>query len=91
LVTAGTSYDVSAWVRVSAESQVNVLVKQACQGEATTFLTLDARAATTCGWTLLRGQFEAPSCTLTDLGLVIEGANSGVDIFVDDVALFAID
>ena len=42
-------------------------------------------------WTLLEGTFTPPLCTLDELDIYIEGPPSGVDIFVDDVALFAID
>jgi hypothetical protein len=92
LVTGGSSYEVSAWVRVSLEHQpVDVVLKTVCQGEAAMFTFIATQVASVCDWTRLSGPFEAPSCTLTSLDLVIEGASSGVDIFVDDVALVAAD
>lgn len=91
LVTGGASYEASAWVRLSADAQVSLTLKEECAGEATTFSSLHFDTATGCDWRRLSGQFVAPSCTLTHLDLVIEGASAGVDIFVDDVALVTVD
>lgn len=93
LVTGGTSYDVSAWVRVSAEPElVNLVLMTSCQDDAqTTFSTLDTAIAAVCDWTRLSGRFVAPSCALTGLDIFMDGAPAGVDIFVDDVALVAVD
>ena len=38
-------------------------------------------------WTQLQGTLVAPNCTLTTGNFYIEGAPSGVDIYLDDVEI----
>ena len=99
LVTAGSTYEVAAWVRLASvqESpvQASVTLKRNCAGDSEigTFIPV---ATTTVGaeWTLLQGSFEAPTCDPDELLAFLEigsvaSALDAVDYYVDDVSLTA--
>ena len=71
-------------------AQANLALRTHCELQDVHYIILAQRTVDT-EWTLLEGTFTPPLCTLDELDIYIEGPPSGVDIFVDDVALFAID
>jgi hypothetical protein len=91
LVTGGTSYEVSAWARVTGENlPTNLTLRSSCEGNPDTTYTVLASDTVGDEWTLLTGTFAAPTCALLELDILVEGPPAGVDIFVDDVALRAL-
>lgn len=92
LVSAGASYEVSAWLRAAVPAvSANLMLKALCVGENTSTFTPLATAQVGCAWTRLAGELEVPSCPLMSLHLLIEGAPAGVDLYVDDVTLVPLD
>jgi endo-1,4-beta-xylanase len=85
-LTPGASYSVSAWAQVgSGTSPVNLTFQNACDGGADSFSFVAGAVANDATWTQLQGTLVAPSCTLTNGNLYIEGAPAAVDIYLDDV------
>jgi GH35 family endo-1,4-beta-xylanase len=89
LVTAGTTYDVSAWVRISGATTDTVVLgaKTRCAGGADLDIVLASTTATSDGWVQLTGQLAVPDCLSEAIDVVIAGPAAGVDLHVDDVAL----
>lgn len=90
VVAGGTSYEASAWVRVTEGNvMTHLTLRTLCEGMTDSY-TAVAGSLVGDEWTLLTGTFTAPTCTLDALDLFIEGPPAGVDIFVDDVELVAV-
>jgi endo-1,4-beta-xylanase len=91
VVTAGRSYDVSFWVSIGNAAQANVNLTQAvaCDGVqqfawmANPVPVLDGQ------WVELRGRLNMPNCNVTGVNIYAEGPPGGVDLYVDDVAVYA--
>jgi hypothetical protein len=95
-VTAGTTYEVAAWVRFASASEARLTLMRHCSTDSGigAFMPLATASAGT-EWTLLQGTFEAPTCDLSELTVFIETTLSTlddeqVDYYVDDVSLMAV-
>ncbi len=82
----GSSYYVSAWVRLaSGSSQPVKLTIQKVDGAGTTYATVASGTATSTAWIQLTNAYTLTvSGTLTGLTLYIEGPAIGVDFYADD-------
>jgi len=82
----GTTYTISAWVRLaSGGSQPVMLTIQQIDGNGTTYPNVASGTATSTGWTQLTGSFTLTvSGTLTGLLLYLEGPAAGVSYYADD-------
>ncbi len=83
----GTTYQISAWVRLeNADSNtVTVSVEQA-DDDGTSYLNVASTMATKGEWVHLSGEFTLyVSGTLKVLDVYFEGPGAGVNFFVDDV------
>lgn len=89
LVQAGWVYDASAFVSIqgAASDAVRLSAKITCQGQASTFTTLDADSASQNAYVGLSGALSVPLCPLSEVVLYVEGPAAGVSLLVDDVAL----
>lgn len=96
LVVPGQVYEISAWVRISeGTSVVSVSTKTVCPGAdagvpVETYVPLSNAAGTT-NWLEIRGSFVAPTCAPTEFRIYFEGPPAMVDLFVDDVAVAAVE
>jgi hypothetical protein len=90
LLEPGQAYGAEAWVRTSGTTAqtTGLSVKTVCSGEAETYTQLATEPAPVGQWVLLSGSFTAATCTLDEYKLYIEGPESGVDLYVDDVGLY---
>ncbi len=92
LVQPGESYLVEASVRTGAgAAAMRISLKQACEGSDETYPLVATGSANNADWLHLEGTFTVPaaaSCTLTEYLVYIEGPESGVSFFVDDVGLY---
>jgi GH35 family endo-1,4-beta-xylanase len=89
LVTAGTTYEVSAWARISGAASDTVALRAEirCAGGADTELLIATSTATRDGWVELAGQLAVPDCLSEAADIIVAGPGAGVDLHVDDVAL----
>lgn len=102
VLTPGQTYDVSAWVRLvdpvvfnisntaqmtSIKFQINIKQTDA---SGTRYFTLDTSASeNTSDWIKLFGQFTyVPNGTVSTLSFYVQGPAVGLDILVDDVAIY---
>jgi hypothetical protein len=82
------AYGLGAWVRIpSGTARVDVNVRVRCEDALTSYVWV-AGGVVSGDWTELSGQFTMPSCTLTDLSVLLDGPAADVDLYVDDVSLF---
>jgi hypothetical protein len=87
-VLSGRTYQVEAWARVSSSSApVKLTVKQTCAGGAASYVQIDTDTANNAGWKQLTGSFTVPSCTLSEISVYVEGPNSGVTLYADDLVV----
>jgi endo-1,4-beta-xylanase len=90
-VTGGGRYAVEGWTRASKGSHViGLSLKTVCEGAMETYSPIAATAVGTT-WTVLGGEFTAPTCVLSELRVYFEGPPAAVDFFVDDVSMYAVD
>lgn len=89
VVAAATTYDVSAWVRISraASDTVTLTATTRCAGGTDTVTTLATGTATDASWLELTGALEVPDCVADAISLQIAGPAPRVELHVDDVAL----
>lgn len=86
VVSAGESYRVTAWLRTAhVDQSVKITAKTLCSGEtSSSFAEVFSLSPAQNYWQSYSGTFVAPSCTLEDFGLYIEGPPTGEDIYVDE-------
>ncbi|MGP4111583.1 endo-1,4-beta-xylanase [Streptomyces sp. 4N509B] len=85
LLTLGTSYDVSVWVRLAdgtAGDTVRLSAERHVDGQAS-YHTLGSAQATAGGWVELTGEY-TPTAAAEYVGLYVETASVTADFFVDD-------
>jgi len=89
VASRNTSYDVSAWVRISgaASDRVTLTATTRCIGGADTVTALATATATDAAWLPLGGELTTPDCIADDIALGLSGPAAGVVLHVDDVAL----
>jgi hypothetical protein len=91
LVSAGARYQVGAWTRVAVGLEPTTLMLiTKCQGASTLYTVLQGGSAGD-AWSQRLGEFTAPTCTLESLEIFIEGPAGGIDFYVDDVSLIALE
>jgi hypothetical protein len=88
-VVPGETLEASLWARISGASSDQVLftLRTVCQGSPTDYINVATGTATNSGWVKLTGTFEAPTCTLSELGIYAEGPAPGVVLYIDDVSI----
>ncbi len=93
LVTDGQVYRVQGWVRLANASSDNVqLTIKQVDGAGEVYTAIDAGAATDQGWFRLSGSYTVQiTGSLTTLEMYFEGPAAGVDFYVDDARLEAVD
>ncbi len=93
LVTDGQVYRVQGWVRLANASSDNVqLTIKQIDGAGEVYTSIDAGAATDQGWFRLSGSYTLQiTGSLTTLEMYFEGPAAGVDFYVDDARLEAVD
>ena len=87
-LSAGQTYDVSAWVRmVNGASQTVHLTMQKTDGGTTSYAQIAAGSVSSSSWTQLSGQYTySPSGTITALNFYAEVTSStNAAYFIDDV------
>lgn len=92
VVKPGTTYDVSFWVSIgnAATANVNVTRKIVCDGQTSYAWLVNPVAVADGQWAELKGSLTIPSCTnLSEVQIYAEGPPAGVDLYVDDVTLYA--
>lgn len=84
------SYSASAWVKLGGAASDAIVLTAAlrCAGEAQQFIRVASGTGTDSGWTELSGSVQVPNCSLEEFVLYVEGPAAGVDILLDDVAVF---
>ena len=89
VVAPATSYDVSAWVRISgaASDTVTLTARTRCSGGADAVTTLATVTATDADWLPLGAELAVPDCVADVVSLAIAGPAARVVLRVDDVAL----
>ncbi len=91
-VTLGTTYHVSVWVLLSgATSDETVVVTQKimCDGIPSYFWIANSDAVPADTWVEFAGPMMVPECNdLGEILIYIEGPSAGVDLHVDDVAVY---
>ena len=92
LLVGGDVYTAEAWVRTSATTTqtVSISIKSTCTGAADAYTQVVTELVASGQWLLLRGEFTAQTCDLDEYRLYIEGPESGVDLYVDDVGLYRV-
>jgi hypothetical protein len=101
--TPGTAYVLDAWAMIAvpvpdasdadtATQTVKVTAAWQCLGdESESYLQVANPLTATPGtWVHLQGGFTSPTCTTytAQLGFYIEGPDPGIDLYVDDVAIY---
>jgi hypothetical protein len=92
LVVGGQVYTAEAWVRTSATTtqSVSISIKTTCTGAAAVYTQLVTQLVASGEWLFLSGELTAATCALDEYTLYIEGPESGVDLYVDDVGLYRV-
>ena len=94
LVTAGKTYQFSAWVRLGSPgttSSVAVIVAQH-DTNPRSFLGIASGTANSTGWTELRGEFTySPAGTATELSIYFQCADLTSPLHIDDAVLILSD
>lgn len=93
LVTQGEVYRVQGWVRLANASSDNVqLTIKQIDGAGEVYTAIDAGTADDQGWFRLSGSYTVQiTGTLTTLEMYFEGPAAGVEFYVDDARLEAVD
>ncbi|WP_353573168.1 cellulase family glycosylhydrolase, partial [Candidatus Albibeggiatoa sp. nov. BB20] len=103
VLTAGVTYDVSAWVRLAnpvtfdiSDSTLTESIKfemniKQTDGSGTQYISIDTSASENVNnWIKLFGQFTyQPNGAVSALNFYVHGPDAGIDILVDDVAIYA--
>lgn len=91
-VVPTASYRASAWMKISGASSDSVVLTAAvgCADAPTQFIQVGAATGSD-EWVEVGGTLVVPGCTLQSVVLYGEGPAAGVDLFLDDVALWQID
>jgi endo-1,4-beta-xylanase len=91
-VVATASYRATAWMKISGAASDAVVLTAAvgCAGAPTQFIRVGAATANN-EWVEVGGTFNVPGCTLQSVVLYAEGPAAGLDLFLDDVALWQVD
>lgn len=86
----GETYNISAWVRISGATSATVKVTfEQEDGSGTNYLFVDSVTANNSSWVRLSGSFTLNvTGTLSVLDVYFEGPPRGVDIYVDDAAVY---
>jgi GH35 family endo-1,4-beta-xylanase len=91
-VVPTASYRASAWMKISGAASDSVVLTAAvtCAGSPSQFLRVGAATGSN-EWVEVSGTFTVPNCTLQQVVLYGEGPAAGVDLLIDDVALWEVD
>lgn len=86
-----TSYALTAQVRVAnaTAADVGVTLRTVCEDGTQSFLGLGTVVISDTAWTQISGSVITPACVATLQRFYFEGADAGVDIFVDNVVITA--
>jgi endo-1,4-beta-xylanase len=89
VVVLGANYEASLWARIggSSSDQLVLTAKITCSGEESQFLRVASATGSDAQWVRLNGLLAVPSCSLSEFILYVEGPQSGVDIYIDDVVV----
>ncbi|HOK66759.1 MAG TPA: carbohydrate binding domain-containing protein [Anaerohalosphaeraceae bacterium] len=88
-VVVGQTYQISGYVRVSTASSTVKVSVQKTDGNGTTYTNVASGTANDTGWVYLSGNYTVTvTGTLTELWVYFEGPASGVDLYVDDAAVY---
>jgi hypothetical protein len=92
LVVGGGVYRAEAWVRTSAATtqSVGITVKTTCTGAGDVYTQLVTGLVASGEWLFLSGELTAETCELDQYRLYIEGPETDVDLYVDDVGLYRV-
>jgi endo-1,4-beta-xylanase len=88
-VTNGTTYKISAWVRLENSDADNIIVSiEQNDANGTQYKNVANATANKTGWVELSGEFKLDAAgTLNTLDVYFEGPAIGVNFFVDDVVV----
>ena len=89
IVQPGKSYQVSMWTSIGGASSASVNMTQAigCDGTDSYSWLVNPVTVTDGAWVKLTGTLNVPNCNLTNLLVYLEGPDTGVDMYVDDVVV----
>ncbi len=85
--TAGETYDISAYSRLEGGSaNIGVNVRTTCDGEpeSDAFIAATPVAA---DWVPVTATVTLPDCVLTQVWIIFNNADAGIDIFMDEVSI----
>lgn len=86
VVSPGETYRVSAWVRTAhVDQQVKISAKTLCSGDASSsFTEVVTPSPAQNYWQWYSGTFVAPTCTVQEFALYVEGPPAGEDLYLDE-------
>lgn len=88
LLTPGSSYLMTAWLRmVTAPQTVQMTLKAECEGSTGPEYTPTASVVVGTEWTKIEGVLDVPACELRELTPYFEGPPANADFWVDDVSI----
>lgn len=90
-VTAGATYDFSAWGKIAglSTSTMGITVKTTCAESGENYQQTGSTAVNDSDWTQLSGSLTLPACTLTEVSMYFDGPEAQADILLDDVSVVA--
>jgi endo-1,4-beta-xylanase len=88
-VTNGTTYKISAWVRLDNSEAGNIVVSiEQTDDKGTKYRNVAREMVNNTEWVELSGEFKLDADgTLTTLDIYFEGPAAGINFFVDDVVV----
>lgn len=88
LLTPGSSYLMTAWLRMVTEPQtVQMTLKHVCDTDVDPKYTPAASVVVGTEWTKIEGVLDIPNCELLELTPYFEGPPANADFWVDDVSI----
>ena len=88
-VQSGNTYNCSGWVRLdnAASASITMTIKKV-DGSGTTYTNVASGTGSNSSWAPLSGSYTLTvSGTLTELSIYFEGPGSGINYYLDDVAV----
>jgi endo-1,4-beta-xylanase len=89
IATNGTTYKISAWVRLeNADSDTVTISIEQTDNSGTSYKNVAKGTASKTGWVQISGEFKLEaSGDLKTLDVYLEGPAAGIDFYVDDVVV----
>lgn len=88
-VEAGSTYDISAWVRVdgAASADMSITVKTTCDDGSEAYNWAGGATAYDTQWSEIIGSVTIPECNLTEVSLYFDGPDASINTLLDDVSV----